>query len=230
MIVSINQPAYLPWLGYFDRIVQSDIHIVLDNVQIERNTSTSFTNRNKIRTSQGWSWLTVPISRGHTSNDEIINNVKINGEHWKRKHLNSLILSYNRSPYFEKHKIWFEKFYYQSWSHLNQLLKQSTTYLLKSLCIETPLYYSSEMNVNGQKSDLILNYCKAVSATTYLSGPFGRDYLDATSFNEAGIEIKYHEYSHPEYVQNHGEFMPYISIVDLIFNHGPDSLNILKNN
>lgn len=228
MIVSINQPAYLPWLGYFDRIARSDLHIVLDNVKIERNTSTSFTNRNKIRTAQGWAWLTIPIRRLDDPDDEIINRVQVDGSHWANKHLRSLVQNYNRAPHFAGHLVWLEKFYNRPMTHLAPLLRESTTYLLDALGIRTSLLYSSEMNVAGQKSDLILNLCKHAGATVYLSGPFGRDYLDAASFEAAGIKLEFHEYEHPVYPQLHAEFMPYMSIVDLLFNCGDDSQNILR--
>ncbi len=227
MILSINQPAYLPWLGYFERIARSDLHIVLDDVKIERNTKTSFTNRNKIRTTQDWSWLTVPVSRGETLEDEIIKNVKTDNIHWKKKHLRSLNQSYTRTPFYQEHQPWFEEFYAQQWTYLAPMLKASTENLLDTLGIKTPLLYSSEMNVGGHKSELVLNFCKEVGADTYVSGPFGRDYLDLESFSEENIDVEFSEYIHPEYKQYHGEFIPYMSIVDLIFNHGSESLNIL---
>ncbi len=225
--MSINQPAYLPWLGYFDRIAKSDLHIVLDDVKIERNTKTSFTNRNKFRTVQGWSWLTVPVCRGDKPEDEIIYNVKTNNQPWQKKHFRSLSQSYSRTPHYLEHQHWLESFYEQQWTQLAPMLKESTEYILDVLKIKTPLLYSSEMNVGGHKSELVLNYCKEVGANTYISGPFGRDYLDLESFSEAKIDVEFSEYIHPEYKQYHGEFIPYMSIIDLIFNHGPDSQNIL---
>jgi hypothetical protein len=197
-------------------------------VKIERNTKTSFSNRNKIRTAQGWSWLTVPVSRGDKPEDELINNVRIDSNHWQKKHLRSLTQSYSRAPCYHDYHSWFEYFYEQEWTHLAPMLKESTQHLLDVLGIKTPFLYGSEMDVSGKKSDLILNYCKTAGATTYLSGPFGRDYLDAASFDKADIEIKYHDYTHPEYMQKHGEFIPYISVVDLIFNHGSGSCRILR--
>ena len=169
----------------------------------------------------------MPVSRGNSQEDKVINKVKIDGHHWARKHYLSLVQSYNLAPYFSEHKDSFEYFYNQTWTYLAQLLRESTDYLLKILEIRTPLLFSSEMNVNGEKSDLILNLCKAAGATTYLSGPFGRDYLDMAVFNAAGVDIIFQDYNHPVYIQYHGDFVPYMSIVDLIFNHGKDSLGVL---
>lgn len=228
MIVSINQPAYLPWLGYFDRIARSDLHIVFDDVKIERNTSTSFTNRNKIRTAQGWAWLTVPIRRLDEPDDEIINRVQVDGSHWANKHLRSIVQSYSRAPHFAEHRDWLEGFYSRPQSHLAPLLRESTEYLLDALGIGTPLLYSSEMKVDGQKSELVLNLCKSAGASTYLSGPFGRDYLDVASFEAAGIKLKFDDYEHPIYPQLHAGFQPYMSVIDLLFNCGDASLQILQ--
>jgi hypothetical protein len=228
MIVSIMQPAYLPWLGYFDRICNSDLFVVLDNVMLERSSKTRFTNRNKVRTHQGSSWLTVPVKTSGLG-QPVISQVEIdNGQKWSSKHFSSLVHSYGRSPYFSEHKDWFEYFYQLSFPLLAPMLQESTNYLLKALNIHTPVVYSSSLQVEGQKSDLILNLCKKVGATTYISGPFGRDYLDAASFQQAGIELKFHDYQHPTYKQIHGQFEPYMSVVDLLFNCGSDSLDILK--
>ncbi len=229
MILSINQPAYLPWLGYFDRINKSDIHIVLDNVQLERNTKTSFANRNKIRTHQGWSWLTVPAKKSHNPEEEKINQIVIDGHHWKKKHLNSIQQSYSKTQYFSEHREWINSLYGEQWGNLSSLLKESTYHLLKVLNITTPIVFSSDLDVKGIKSELILNYCREVGATEYLSGPFGRDYLDINEFEKANIVLDYHDYHHPVYEQYHGEFIPYMSVIDLIFNKGDESLNLLTN-
>lgn len=228
MIVSIMQPAYLPWLGYFDRIYKSDLFIVLDNVMLERSSKTRFTNRNKIRTSQGWSWLTVPVKTSGLG-QPLINEVEIdNSQKWQSKHFFALIHSYNRTPCFAEHKDWLESFYLKNFSLLTPMLRESTEYLLKCLGIDTPLVYSSELQVDGQKSELILNLCKEVGATEYISGPFGRDYLDLASFQSARIEVSFHDYQHPVYNQIHGKFEPYMSVVDLLFNCGSNSLKILR--
>lgn len=228
MIVSISQPAYLPWLGYFDRIAKSDVAIVLDNVMLERSSKTRFTNRNKVRTTEGWTWLTVPVKTAGLG-QPLICDVELDTEQsWADKHFRSLVQSYSRAPHFAEHRDWFENFYNQPMTHLAPLLRESTTYLLDTLGIKTPLLYSSEMNVAGQKSELVLNLCKHAGATTYLSGPLGRDYLDATSFEAAGIGLEFHDYEHPVYPQLYTGFEPYMSIVDLLFNCGDASQQILR--
>jgi hypothetical protein len=225
MIVSINQPAYLPWLGYFHRIGISDLHIVLDHVQFEKN---SFTNRNKIRLREGWCWLTVPVKTKGLFPHTYINQLEIaNDHHWADKHWSSLRLNYSRAPHFGEHAQGFEKVYQEEWHRLVDLTRETTTYLLDALGIKTPLRFSSQMAVEGQKDELVLNLCRSVGATVYVSGPLGRNYLREELFRKAGIKVVYQNYIHPTYPQVYPGFEPYMSAVDLLFNCGPDSLRIL---
>lgn len=227
MIVSINQPAYFPWAGYFDRILKSDLHIVLDHVQFEKN---SLTNRNKIKTAQGWSWLTVPVKTKGQFKDCPIKDLEINNDlPWTKKHYQTILQNYKKAPYFENYKDFFEKFYNQECVHLNNVLMQSNDFLMKQLNITTPMKYSAALNPQKTKSDLVLELCQAVGATTYLSGPFGRDYLDRQSFAAAGIKILFHDYKMPEYPQLYTGFEPFMSVIDMLLNCGQDSHKILQN-
>ena len=230
MILSISQPAYMPWLGYFNRIAKSDIAIVLDNVMLERSSKTRFTNRNKIKTERGWNWLTVPVKTAGLGQPLICDVLLDMDQNWQDKHRKSIFHSYQRASHFESHREWFESFYSQKFTHLAPMLNDLTSHLLESLRINTPILFSSKMEVKGQKSELILNLCKHVGATTYLSGPFGKDYLDAEAFKVAGINLEFDDYVHPIYTQIHGEFAPFMSIIDLLFNCGDDSLQILRGN
>ena len=228
MIVSISQPAYLPWLGYFNRIARSDIAIVLDSVMLERSSVTRFTNRNKIKTSQGWSWLTVPVKTAGID-QPLICEVELDiHQNWAEKHLRSTLQSYSRGNHISSHIDWLKDFYSRPWTHLSPMLDESTSYLLGALNINTPLLYSSKMRVDGSKSMLILNLCKSVGATTYLSGPFGRNYLDHKIFDEAGIKLDFDDYIHPVYPQLHSGFQPFMSVIDLLFNCGGASIDILR--
>jgi hypothetical protein len=228
MIVSISQPAYLPWLGYFDRIARSDLHIVLDTVQMERNTRTSFTNRNRVRTACGPVWLTVPVKRPASPDEALIGNALIDGPHWARKHWQTLVQSYARAPHFRDLGARLEPVYRRDWQRLEALLAETTALLLDALGLGARLVRSSDLGVRSRKSALVLDLCRAVGASCYLSGPFGRDYLDLGSFAGAGIEVRFHDYAHPVYPQIHGGFEPFMSVVDLVFNCGPASLAILR--
>jgi len=225
MIVSINQPAYLPWLGYFDRIAKSDLHIILDHVQFEKN---SVTNRNKVRTATGWSWLSVPVlTKGHFG-ALAIDQIEIDCmSKWAKKHFTTLQSNYSRSAFYPHYSEYFENLYQQDWLRLAPMMHESTHYLLQQLGIQTPQLRSSELSPEAKKADLILELCIKAGAKTYLSGPFGRDYLDEDAFRKAGIELRYHDYVHPKYDQCFDGFEPYMSVVDLLFNHGEQSLDIL---
>lgn len=223
-VVSINQPAYLPWLGYFERIAKSDIHIVLDDVQFEKN---SFTNRNKVRTKDGWCWLTVPLKTSGQFGAAIDTVEIADDPRWPKKHWETIKASYRRAPYFAAHEPFFSQLYGKNWTTLNPLLRESTSYLLAAFGIKTPIHYSSQMIADGKKDELVLQLCQAVGATVYLSGALGRNYLREPIFRAAGIEVQYQDYAHPQYQQGHAQFEPYMAAIDLLFNEGPNSLRIL---
>ncbi len=226
MIVSINQPAYLPWLGYFHRIALSDSHIVLDHVQFEKN---SFTNRNKVRTPQGWCWLSVPVKTKGKFGQLPIHSIEINpNEKWQSKHWKTIKQCYAKAPYFDEHAPFFETVYEREWIYLSDLCREITQYLLDAFGIHTPLQYSSDIKISGSKDELVLNLCQEMGTDIYLSGPLGRDYLREDMFQEAGIQIQYHDFRHPEYPQLHYQnFEPYMAAIDLLFNSGPHSHEVL---
>jgi len=226
VIVSINQPAYLPWLGYFHRIAESDLHVVLDHVQFEKN---SFVNRNKMRTAEGWTWLTVPVkTKGHFG-DLSIEKLEIdNHRNWRDKHLATLKQAYARAPYMVEYLGFLEEVFSKEWDHLADLCRHMTGFFLEALKIETPLVESSTIPVGTSKSQMVLDLCREMKATTYLSGALGKDYLDGDMFSEAGIEVIYQDYRHPVYTQcQPGETVPFMGILDLLLNHGLESRNIL---
>lgn len=226
MIVSVNQPAYLPWLGYFDRIARSDLHIVLDHVQFEKN---SMTNRNQIRAGAEARMLTVPVRTAGRFGNLPINELEVaNDTPWARKHWQAISQSYSKSAFFPDHQEFFREVYEETWQRLLPLIRRITGYLLVQLGIGTRLVSSAELGVSGTKSELVLNLCQHVGASTYLSGPLGRQYLDLAAFQDAGIEVLFHDYQHPEYGQRHPGFLTRLSVIDLLFNQGPASLAILS--
>ncbi len=228
MIISISQPAYLPWAGYFDRILKSDLHIVLDHVQYESN-SKSVTNRNKVRTPQGWTWLTVPVQTKGLHGQMTIDQLKIaEDKKWPKKHWETIRHNYRRAPFYEEYANYLEEVYKKEWTRLAPLMRETNDFFRNSLDIVTEIKYSTEMNTEGKKSDLILNLCKAVHATKYISGPFGRDYLELDRFKDAGIEVLFHDYQLQEYKQLHPGFEPYMSIVDILMAKGPEARDVVE--
>jgi WbqC-like protein family len=215
VVVTIHQPAYLPWLGYLDRIARSDLFIFLDTVQFERN---SFTNRNRIKTADGPLWLTVPVRlRDHLNTT--IADVEIDGQrNWKRKHLSSIAQSYRHAPDFSSRYERLAAVYASDTSRLAELCFDQLKFWLAELDIATRVVRASELPVEGRNSELVLALCRHAGARAYLSGPFGRDYLQEHAFAEAGIEVRYHDYTHPHYPQLHGDFVPALGIVDYWMN------------
>lgn len=226
MIVSINQPAYLPWLGAFDRIAASDLHIVLDHVQFEKN---SFVNRNKIRTAKGWTWLTVPVETSGQFGHLAIDALRIAADpRWARKHWLSIEQNYAAAPHFAAHRAAFAELYARPWERLIDLIEAINSYLMQAFVISTRLVRSSTLGATASKSELVLELCRHAGATTYLSGPLGRDYLDLQSFAAAGIDVVFHDYRHPVYAQAHPGFEPGMAAIDLLFMQGPEAGRTLR--
>jgi hypothetical protein len=215
----------MPWLGYFERIARSDIHVVLDHVQFEKN---SFTNRNKIRTKDGLLWLTIPLAtKGRFGNLEIHDLEFASGSKWKEKHWSSLKMGYSRSTCFHEFNVPYEQIYSDAWIGFMPFIRSLLSQHLLDLGISTPLIFSSEISANGFKSDLILDICESLGAKTYLSGSQGRAYLNDEAFFNAGISVEYQDYKHPVYAQAGPDFQSHLGIFDLLFNHGKNSLKII---
>jgi hypothetical protein len=225
MIVSIHQPGYLSWHGLFHRLALSDLHVFLDTAQFEKH---GYNNRVKIRTARGEQWLTVPVlTKGRFKNNPIYR-TELNGTvDWKASHWKTLCLAYRRAPYFEDYVEFFQEFYGTPWKDLASLNIHGVKYFANRLGLACHFIRASELAVDGQKSELVLNVCRTVGATTYLSGVNGRNYLDRPAFQRAGITLRFQAYREPHYRQIHGEFRSYMSIVDMLFNNGPASDSIL---
>ena len=226
MLISINQPAYIPWLGYYERIDSSDVHVILDHVQFEKN---SFTNRNKILTQNGPIWLTIPIATKGKFGDLAINKLKFSDiSKWKKKHLRTVAQNYSKAPYFEKYYSEFENILCQEYEFLNDLLFTLNKLFLTFLQISTTIHRSSDLNLITSKSDLVYDICQHFETETYLSGALGQNYLDKSKFESSNINLEFQNYIHPTYTQKSNDFVPYMSILDLIFNEGENSINIIR--
>ncbi len=224
MIVAIHQPQYLPWLGYFDKIGRADIFVLLDNVQYKKN---EWQNRNRIKTAHGWQWITVPVLNEFRQK---INQVKINNRvDWKRKHLHALMYNYSKSPYFDEHKPFFEHIYNKKdWEYLVDINTHLIKYLVKALGIGSKILTASNFKLRDHPTERLIDICKAVGADTYLSGVDGYKYMDMEKFEQAEIKVFVQNFKHPTYSQLFGKFEPFMSIIDLLFNHGHESLKIIR--
>jgi hypothetical protein len=215
MIVAGHQPNYLPWLGFFDKMAQCDVFIIEDDVQFEWQ---GFQNRTRIKTFEGVKWLTVPVK--HETMSLPINEVLIandSNEDWAKKHWLMLKGNYSRAPYWKKFSDFFEQGYQQKWHNLIDLNLYLIRGLMEFLKIEKPLIMASSLNVFGRKSDLVLAQCKALNATTLLSGVGACDYLNVQRFEQEGIKVIFQNFKYPVYPQLAGEFVPNLSVVDYLF-------------
>lgn len=224
MILTAHQSVYLPWLGLLHKIAISDTYVYLDNVQFEKN---SFTNRNKIKTAQKPVWLTVPVLlKNHF--EKTIKEMEIdNSQDWSKKHWKSIYLNYKKAPYFKKYSDFLENVYTKEWRYLSDLNEYMLKYFLKELRIEVQYYKASELDLKERKSDLILEISEKLGANVYVSGALGKDYLKKEKFDRQGIKIYFQDYKESLYPQLYGEFLPCLSIIDLLFNCGDRSLEVL---
>ncbi|MCM8763130.1 MAG: WbqC family protein, partial [Candidatus Omnitrophica bacterium] len=188
MILSVHQPQYIPWLGYFDKIAKSDCFVFLDQVQFKER---EFQNRNKIRTKDGWIWLTVPVVSKGKGRQKICDVLISNDFSWAKQHLRSLQVWYSGSEFFNEYFPFFEETFSKRWEKLMELNVYIIDYFLKQLAITTPIYFESKLGISGTSTGRIIEICKKMKADVYLSGVGGKDYLEEEKFKEAGIELVY---------------------------------------
>ena len=223
MVVTIHQPEHLPWLGFFHKMANCDIYVILDSVQFTKN---NYQNRNRLIDQDGKVfWSTVPVQiTGHTDKriaDMVIDNTKS----WPRKNWARIASNYNRHPYFNLYAPELESIFMGGYEKLVELNLDLVEFFRRQLCINVTMVRSSKMDLEGARSELLLSICKSLNAETYLSGPSGRDYLDKTLFSVNEVAIDYHDFKHPTY--SAPNFQPYLSTLDLLFNCGPKSRDIM---
>lgn len=232
-IITGHQPVYLPWLGLFHKISLADIFIFMDDAQYLIG---DWNNRNKIKTPQGWMWLTVPVSLKKGSyqkiNEIIIDNSKRGTKNdWQVKHWKSIECNYKRAKYFDKYADFFYDMYLQKqWDKLVALNEYQLKYFLEIFDIKIDFYKSSELNFTQSKSDLILEHCKRFNADTCVVGCLGKDYIIEQDFIKNNIKLIFQNYIHPQYNQLWGNFISHLSVIDLLFNEGDNSKKIIMSN
>jgi len=228
MKVGISQPTYLPWLGYFDLIDQVDSFVFLDTVQFEKR---SWQQRNRIKVPGGLSFLTVPVAvKGRF--EQRITDVEIESPYFARKHLRSIETNYRRAPFFARYFTGLAQILdtCTAGTRLADINVQLIQWLCKSLGVTTVLLRSSEIRQEGARSALLLNLCQTLRADSYLSAIGSAEYLleGTLQFSNAGIDVAFQRYEHPPYHQLFPPFRPHASAIDLIFNEGGRSLEILR--
>jgi hypothetical protein len=228
MKIAISQPTYLPWLGYFDLIDQVDAFVLLDSVQFEKQ---SWQQRNRIKTPAGLQWLTVPVAfRGRFG--QRIMEVIIRDPEFPKKHLRAIELNYRRAPFFDRHFPELARILEQhpSGSRLADLNSEIIQWVCMVLDIRTTIVRSSELGQEGRRSELLVNLCRSLNADSYVSPPGSAIYLleDLQLFADAGIDVSFQYFEHPTYRQMFSVFVPYASVLDVLFNEGETSAQILR--
>ena len=224
MILTAHQPVYLPWLGLFHKIALADVFVSLDDVQFITN---DWNNRNYIRAGDARVLLTVPVhTRGHLA--KTLKSMEINNAvPWRRKHWQSILQNYRAAPHFARYADFLEDVYRQEWTLLTDLNHHLLTWLLDTLGLKPRWLLQSQLEVEGKKSDLVLNLCKSLGASPFIFGALGADYARVEDFDEAGIATLFQDYRHPEYSQSGTRFLSHLSVLDLLFHCGPSSLDVL---
>jgi hypothetical protein len=223
MLVAIHQPQYLPWLGYLDKIDRADVFVILDNVQFKKN---EWQNRNRIRTAQGCQWVTVPVLHRF---GQPINEVRINpSEDWATKHVRTIEMHYARAPHREPFLEGLRAIYRRPWERLSDLNVAVLAWLLEAYGITTPLRMASEMKLRDEPTDRLIDICRAVRGTGYLSYAPAAGYMDMPRFEASGIGLEVQDFHHPVYPQCYEPFMPGMAAIDLLFACGGEALRILR--
>ncbi len=216
--VVIHQPDFMPYLGFFHRFLHADLYIVLDHVQFVKG-SRAWTNRDKIKTNNGEKWLTVSVEKAERNTS--VNDIKLSKSvDWKKNNLELIKASYNKAGYYQEIMAFINEIYEQEYTYLYELNLSIIKKLMQIFEVEIPSVLSSKLDPVGAKNELLVDLLKKVDATHYLSGLGARDYFEPDVFADANIEVKWQDFTHPVYPQLHGEFLPYLSSIDLLFNCG----------
>jgi hypothetical protein len=222
--IGICQSNYIPWKGYFDLIAKVDEFVIYDEVQYTKN---DWRNRNIILTGNGPQWITIPV-RVENLNQKI-SETKVFLGNWYQKHINTLTANYSKAPYFKEYK----DLIFDSFENQSEFLSEINVRLIKNICkileINTVIRDSKDLNLDGDRNARLIDACKKINANVYLSGPAAKNYLDESLFSKNNIQIEWMDYSgYRTYNQLHSPFLHTVSIIDLIFNTGPEASQYLK--
>jgi hypothetical protein len=216
LILTGDQPDYLPYIGFFHKMMNCDLYMIVDHVQFSKK---SFQNRNRIRSSSGEIMLTVPVftkGKFEQSIDEVLIDNEIS---WQKKHQKTIFLNYKKSSYYDDYKDFFEDIFSQKWEKLIDLNEYVIRFLSKKLEINVNILKSSTYNFKGKKTDLLIEMCNATNADFYLSGEGGKNYVDDKKFEEHSLTNLYTNFIHPTYKQKSKSFLPRMSVIDLLLNN-----------
>jgi len=223
-LVTIHQPECFPWLGFVDKAAQADVFVILDDAQYSKNY---FNNRNKVRTAQGWAWVTIPVETAGKATQTFAEAAMVAGG-WRRKHLATWTQSYAAAKFGTTHLPFLDDLYARPLTKLSDFNIAAIRYLFEQFEVKAEVHVSSGLGCEGAATDKLLALCRRLGATEYLSGISGKEYLDETKFVAAGIKVRYQDFHHPVYAQRFEPFHPAMTAFDLLFNHGPEAARILR--
>ncbi len=222
MLVTIHQPNYLPWPGFFHKWLLADALVLLDTVQYSKQ---DWQNRNRIKTKQGALWLSVPIKADFPC---LIQDVALSPKPWARKHIASIEQAYSKAPFFKDYWPDIKYLLQQSWSHLSPMNTALIRCIGAQLGCTAPIYMASDLQTRTtDPSQRLIDLCHELKGDAYLSGSEGRNYLDKTAFQQQGLKLCFQQVKAPVYAQLHPPFIAYLSILDLLFMHGSHAQNII---
>jgi len=226
--VVIHQPDFLSWLGFFHRLLHADLFVALDTAQFVTGTSRCWTHRDRIKTAQGVRWLTISVEKAPTGTP--INKMKLSQTvDWRRKNLDLIMASYRDAPYLNEVLPHIEQLYSDKTSSLLEFTMRSIRMLMNLFDICIPVVLAGSLDPRGTKNDMLVDILKKLNAARYLSGTGACAYYEEEPFSMAGIEVIWQNFPHPVYPQLHGNFVPALSSIDMLFNCGiVESRRILK--
>jgi len=226
MIVAILQPSYLPWLGFFDLMLRADCFVYHDNLAFDK----SWRNRNRIRTGQGAAWITVPVQGPGLSRTPLTRVRVDHSRNWPRRQWNLIRENYRQAPFFGTYGPALEELICdRKWERLLDLTYATTDWLLACLDIHPVIRFASELDLGDtRKNERILRICRGLGADTWLANSVCREYVDPELYRSAGVRVTYQDYEHPVYPQLFEPFLSHLSVIDLLFNCGPESLAIIR--
>ncbi len=225
-IVSAYQPYFAPYAGFFEKAIRSHVMVLMDDVQFPRGRS--WLTRNRFKNDQGTLWLTIPVWKKGLGLQKV-KDVRICREgRWASKHLASLMTAYKNAPFLEDHQSFVNEIFSDRYSFLLDLNLEIIHYVLKQLESQTELVLLSSLKVSSKEPQLSVDICKEMGATRFLAQSSAKKYLDPQRFRQEGIELTFFNPRSPVYPQLWGEFLPNLSILDMIFNCGPKAAAILK--
>jgi hypothetical protein len=222
--LAVLQPGYLPWLGFFDQLIRSDVFVLYDDVQFDKH---GWRNRNRVKAKTGPVWLTVPV-RHKGLEKPAIQDIEIVPGGWARKHMMTLRQLYAHAPHAERYLPELEALLSRPYARLVDLDIDLILLLAGWLGIERQVVRSSELGIQGDRCERLLALCQHFDANRYLSGNAAQDYLDESLFRKHQVQVVWQDYTHPVYAQQHGDFIPFLSVIDLLLNCGEESRIILE--